>query len=151
MTPRPRLLAIMGSGETAPTMARVHRLLVERLGPAPVDAVLLDSPYGFQENADEVSARAVGYFRNFQIPINVASWRAVDDVLSRERALVRINDADYVFAGPVARPTRSGSGKAVDCAMSWATSSPTAGAWRSPVRRQRPWESRPCRCTRSTR
>ncbi len=90
----------MGSGETAPTMARVHRLLVERVGPAPVDAVLLDSPYGFQENADEVSLRAVGYFRNLQIPINVASWRAVDDVLSRERALVRINDADYAFAGP---------------------------------------------------
>jgi hypothetical protein len=100
VTPRPRLLAIMGSGETAPTMAKVHRLLVERLGAPPVDAVLLDSPYGFQENADEISQRTVGYFRNLRIPLDVASWRAADDVLLRERALARIDDADYVFAGP---------------------------------------------------
>jgi hypothetical protein len=97
---RPRLLAIMGSGETAPTMAKVHRQLVERLGPQPVDAVLLDSPYGFQENAEEISLRTVGYFRNLQIPLDVASWRTVQDVLHRERALARITDADYVFAGP---------------------------------------------------
>ncbi|MGB6165228.1 MAG: hypothetical protein WCF33_12755 [Pseudonocardiaceae bacterium] len=90
----------MGSGETAPTMAKVHRLLVERLGAPPADAVLLDSPYGFQENADEISLRTVGYFRNLQIPLDVASWRTADDVLSRERALARIDDADYVFAGP---------------------------------------------------
>ncbi|MGH3837984.1 MAG: CysS/YqeB C-terminal domain-containing protein [Pseudonocardiaceae bacterium] len=75
-------------------------MLVERLGAAPVDAVLLDSPYGFQENADEISQRTVGYFRNLQIPFDVASWRTADDVLARERALARIDDADYVFAGP---------------------------------------------------
>lgn len=90
----------MGSGETAPTMARVHRLLVERLGAAPVDAVLLDSPYGFQENADEISLRTIGYFRNLQIPLAVASWPTADDVLRRERALVRVKDANYVFSGP---------------------------------------------------
>jgi hypothetical protein len=81
-------------------MARVHRLLVERLGAAPVDAVLLDSPYGFQENADEISLRTIGYFRNLQIPLAVASWPIADDVLRRERALVRVKDANYVFAGP---------------------------------------------------
>ncbi|MGH3854170.1 MAG: CysS/YqeB C-terminal domain-containing protein [Pseudonocardiaceae bacterium] len=100
MTPLPRLLAIMGSGETAPTMAKVHRLLIERLGVTSADAVLLDSPYGFQENAREISQRAVGYFRNFQVALDVASWPTADDVLARERALARINAADYVFAGP---------------------------------------------------
>ncbi len=60
---RPRLLTIMGSGETAPPMAKVHRLLVERLGPPPVDVVLLDTPYGFQENTDQISQRAVGLLR----------------------------------------------------------------------------------------
>ena len=54
-----RLLAIMGSGETAPTMAKVHRSLIERVG---TPAVLLDTPYGFQENADDISARAQEYF-----------------------------------------------------------------------------------------
>jgi hypothetical protein len=81
-------------------MARVHRLLVERLGVPPVDAVLLDSAYGFQENADEISLRTVGYFRNLQISIDVASWRTADDVLARERTLARVAAADYVFAGP---------------------------------------------------
>src|SRR5438105_13448308 len=90
----------MGSGETAPTMAKVHRLLVDRLGAPPVDAVVLDSPYGFQENADEISQRTVGYFRNLRIPLEVASWRTADDVLARERALARIDGADYVFSGP---------------------------------------------------
>lgn len=100
MTPRPRLLAIMGSGETAPTMAKVHRLLIERLGAPPVDAVLLDSPYGFQENAREISQRAISYFRNFQVHLDVASWPTAADVLSRERALARMGAADYIFAGP---------------------------------------------------
>lgn len=100
MTTRPRLLAIMGSGETAPTMAKVHCLLVDRLGEPPADAVVLDSPYGFQENAEEISQRTVSYFRNLRIPIDVASWRTSDDVLARERALARISDADYVFSGP---------------------------------------------------
>jgi hypothetical protein len=81
-------------------MAKVHRLLVERLGAPPVDAVLLDSPYGFQENAEEISQRTVGYFQNLRIPLTVASWRTAEDVLSRERALARIDDADYVFSGP---------------------------------------------------
>jgi hypothetical protein len=90
----------MGSGETAPTMARVHRELIERLGASSVDAVLLDSPYGFQENADEISQRTVGYFRNLQLALAVASWRTPHDVLARERALARIDAADYVFAGP---------------------------------------------------
>lgn len=100
MIARPRLLAIMGSGETAPTMAKVHRALVERLGAPPVDAVLLDSPYGFQENADEISQRTVSYFRNLRITLDVASWRTANDVLPRERALARIDAADYVFSGP---------------------------------------------------
>lgn len=63
----PRLLTIMGSGETAPTMVKVHRTVKERLASA-VDAselsgVLLDTPYGFQMNADDLSARTVAYFR----------------------------------------------------------------------------------------
>ena len=53
----------MGSGETSPTMVKAHRQLFSRLGPDPVPAVLLDTPFGFQENADDISGRAVEYFR----------------------------------------------------------------------------------------
>ncbi len=44
-------------------MVKVHRQLLERLGPPPVPAVLLDTPFGFQENAREIAGRAVTYFR----------------------------------------------------------------------------------------
>ena len=60
----PRLLCIMGSGETTPTMVSVHADLLSRLGPRPVPAVLLDTPFGFQENAADISERTVAYFRD---------------------------------------------------------------------------------------
>ncbi len=98
----PRLLAIMGSGETAPTMAKVHRLLLGRSGPPPVPAVMLDTPYGFQENADEITARALEYFReNVGMPMTLAPFgTAHGDPVERATALARLRDAHYVFAGP---------------------------------------------------
>ena len=92
----------MGSGETAPTMARVHRAVLERLGPPPVPAVLIDTPYGFQENADDISGRTMDYFREtVGSPIGVASLRsATADGLARATAVARIREARYVFAGP---------------------------------------------------
>jgi hypothetical protein len=98
----PRLLAIMGSGETAPTMARVHRLLLSRSGPPPVPAVMLDTPYGFQENADEITARALEYFHeNVGMPMTLAPYRSADeDPLLRATAIARLREAHYVFAGP---------------------------------------------------
>ena len=68
----------------------------------PDDAVLLDTPYGFQENAEDISNRAQEYFRaSVGHPISVAHWRGVDDdAVVRERALAAIADASYVFAGP---------------------------------------------------
>jgi cyanophycinase-like exopeptidase len=92
----------MGSGETAPTMARVHRLLLARLGLPPAPAVLLDTPYGFQENADEITARALEYFReNVGMRMAVAPFRAADEEpLLRATALARMREARYLFAGP---------------------------------------------------
>jgi peptidase E len=96
-----RLLTIMGSGETAPTMIKVHRDLIGRLGSAP-RAVLLDTPYGFQENAPELATRAQDYFdRSVGHPIEVAGLtRFGDDTLTIEQGLARVRAADYVFAGP---------------------------------------------------
>lgn len=94
-----RILAIMGSAETTPTMTKPHRSLFERVGAAP--AVLLDTPYGFQENAADISQRAVEYFdRSVGRTVGVASLRAGDDVVGRETALSRVREAGWVFAGP---------------------------------------------------
>ena len=98
----PRILAIMGSGETAPTMAKVHRALFDRLGPAPIPAVILDTPYGFQENADELSARTVKFFaESVGRDVDVASYRTRDvDAVTAATAVARIRPARYVMAGP---------------------------------------------------
>jgi cyanophycinase-like exopeptidase len=95
-----RLLVIMGSGETAPTMVKPHRAIFERIGDAP--AVLLDTPYGFQENAEDISAKAVQYFAaSVGRPIGVVSWRDGSlSALARERALADLAEAGWVFAGP---------------------------------------------------
>jgi len=99
----PRLLAVMGSGETAPTMSKVHRALLARLGPPPVPAVLLDTPFGFQGNADDLASRAVAYFReSVQADIAVAGFRSGAETgsVGYETMLNRVREARYVFAGP---------------------------------------------------
>jgi hypothetical protein len=96
----PRLLAIMGSGETSPTMVKTHRALLDRVG---LPAVLLDTPFGFQENADELCAKAVAYFRDsVGREIGVASYRAAAEAgtLAYETMLAQLRAAHYVFAGP---------------------------------------------------
>ncbi len=97
MNPDCRILAIMGSGETSPTMVTVHKALVARLGARP-DAVLLDTPYAFQENAADISARAVAYFASsVGLDVTVLASAAATDP---GRDAARVRTADWVFAGP---------------------------------------------------
>ncbi len=98
----PRILAIMGSGETAPTMNGPHRAIFDRLGPD-VDAVLLDTPFGFQENAPILAAKATEYFRDaVGREVVVAGLGRTDtgDVVAIEQGVSRVRNADWVFAGP---------------------------------------------------
>lgn len=99
----PRLLTIMGSGETSPTMVKTHRWLLDRVGPPPVPAVILDTPFGFQENADDIAERARAYFRDsVQARVAVASFRSAEegDALGRATFLAQVEEARYIFAGP---------------------------------------------------
>ena len=98
----PRMLVIMGSGETSPTMVKTHREVFGRLG-ATDGAVLLDTPFGFQENADEISAKAIEYFRtSVGRTVTVASFRRARDLdpVAQEAAMSAIRAARWVFAGP---------------------------------------------------
>ena len=102
----PRILAIMGSGETTPTMVTTHRRLTSLL-PSPVKAVVLDTPYGFQENAPELAAKAVEYFNtSINVDLVVAGLVRLHDThlpadpVAIERGLRALADADYIFAGP---------------------------------------------------
>lgn len=96
-------LCIMGSGETAPTMVKVHRQLLNGRKVSLGDAVMLDTPFGFQENADELSSKALQYFdTSLNAPFQIATLRSYDEAtpLERERFLNSVRSANYVFAGP---------------------------------------------------
>jgi hypothetical protein len=98
------ILAVMGSGETSPTMVTTHRALVARLNLARPRAILLETPYRFQVNADALSARTRNeYFaKSVGLDVTVLSGlrptSAHDDPTPADAAAVR--DADWVFSGP---------------------------------------------------
>ena len=99
----PRILAIMGSGETAPTMAKVHRALFERFGAGagaggdPRHAVRLPGERRRAERPDRRVLRA----RASAATVAVASYRSRDvDAVTPATAVARIREARYVMAGP---------------------------------------------------
>jgi len=63
----------------------------------------MDTPAGFQLNADEIASRAVRYFRQYfdlgidQIAYKSAETATTDEI---ERALGQLRRANYIFAGP---------------------------------------------------
>jgi len=91
-------------------MVKVHRRLLERLGPPPVPAVLLDTPFGFQENAREIAGRAVTYFRESLHAAIAVTGLAPGAVggngageqaeFANERLVTAVRNSRYVFAGP---------------------------------------------------
>ena len=91
-------LVLMGSGETSPTMVELHKSLVARSG----GITVLDTPYGFQANADELTDKAVQYFaRSVGTTATVASLRRADlPAAEVARALATVRASRYVFAGP---------------------------------------------------
>ena len=96
----PARLVIIGSGETSPTMVKVHRELLASAGSG--GSAMLDTPFGFQANADDLTDKISEYFRDsVGVDISVASWRRRDEpVASRERALALLGRASWAFAGP---------------------------------------------------
>jgi hypothetical protein len=97
------ILALMGSGETSPTMVTLHRALAAHLE-GDRDAVILETPYGFQVNRDDISARAREYFRKsvglttMVAPDADATAGDLPGGADRIRDLVR--RAGWVFSGP---------------------------------------------------
>jgi hypothetical protein len=111
--PECRMLAIIGSGETSPTMVTVHRTLVSRLGLTNPQAIVLATPYAFQENAADVSARAERYFADsVGLRVHIAAGTSPyadpamapplpgEDEEDEGRQAADIAAADWVFAGP---------------------------------------------------
>ena len=95
------VLALLGSGETAPGMTKIHRdLLAHYRNP---HALNLNTAYGFQENVTQMSEKLTDYFRvSLGTALETVDFTSFDDATALQRADVkrRVRGADYVFAGP---------------------------------------------------
>ena len=102
-----QVLAIMGSGETSPTMVTVHKALIAGTGGQPAGALLLQTPYAFQENCADISARARQYFaRSVGLTVSVfpddepaGQGHGPGAGLAAAR-LTPLRTAGWVFSGP---------------------------------------------------
>ena len=95
------VLALLGSGETAPGMTKVHRALLARH--ENVDALTLDTPYAFQENVPQMTEKLVDYFqRSLHVAVRPVHFGRYDQATELERTVVkqRVRTATFVFAGP---------------------------------------------------
>lgn len=95
------VLVLLGSGETAPGMTRVHREVLS--GIADLRAVNLDTPYGFQLNVPQMSRKLEEYFAtSLQVELETLHLPSYARTGEVERALFkrRVREATYVFAGP---------------------------------------------------
>lgn len=98
----PRNLVLMGSGETSPTMTTEHQRILASVPARAGACALLETPYGFQENADELTARITQYFAgSVGRDIVALPMRSAADAASIIAATVAgLRAAEWVFAGP---------------------------------------------------
>ena len=58
-----RQIVVMGSGETSPTMVTPHQQILAALGKFDrLNFTILDTPFGFQENADDLTEKLIEFF-----------------------------------------------------------------------------------------
>jgi len=96
------MIVLMGSGELTATMVEVHKNMLARFPDSPT-AVFLDTPAGFQLNVDEISRKAVEYFRvHVQKQLDVASYKSSENTsaFEAETAFHMLRNADFVLVGP---------------------------------------------------
>jgi cyanophycinase-like exopeptidase len=84
----------------APGLVATHRAGLEAAGTDRV--VVIDTPYGFQENADQLTERIATFFEtSLRATVEVASLRSSGaDRITTERFLAKVRGAKYVFSGP---------------------------------------------------
>ncbi len=102
MEHQPGTITLIGSGELGEAMAKTHRAILAQIEP-PIHAVFLDTPAGFEVNADEISARAVAYFgQHFDVALEIASFKSKSRATAQQvaDALHLLRRANFIFAGP---------------------------------------------------
>ena len=95
-------IAILGSGETSPNLVSVHRNLINKID-GEVIASLIDTPFGFQENADQLVDKLIEFYDvSLNLEINLASFRNKKYFKSVEyfEFIKKIQSSNFIFSGP---------------------------------------------------
>ncbi len=92
-------VTFIGSGELAPAMGKVYRRIFKEIA-GPVRGVFLDTPAGFELNADAITERVLAYFRQrLNVELEVPSLRRVMPE-AVEGARAALERANFMFTGP---------------------------------------------------
>ena len=95
-------IVLMGSGELTATMVEVYKALLKDLDGSP-RAVFIDTPAGFQLNVDQLSQRALEYFKSrVQHSMSVVSFKSNDTTTpyAAEQAFHTLREANFILIGP---------------------------------------------------
>jgi hypothetical protein len=95
-------ITLIGSGEMSPGMSKTHREVISAVSP-PLKPVFLDTPAGFQLNVDQISEKAIQYFKkHFNLNLTVASFKSAKSTNKEKihQVLLQLKTANYIFAGP---------------------------------------------------
>ena len=92
---------LLGSGETSPGMTKIHRKLLSEIGK--VRAVNIDTPYGFQQNVNEMTQKLVDYFNiSLQVKLEPLDFKNYEELSPVQREVFRqkLRNSNYIFSGP---------------------------------------------------
>ncbi len=95
-------VALIGSGELSGTMVETHKKLLAGIK-AEEKVLFLDTPAGFQENADLISHRAVDFFKRQVLQMmEVATFKDADSLSDSEveHTYQLLGKAGFVLLGP---------------------------------------------------
>ena len=93
----------MGSGETSPTMVTPHQQILASLGKLDrLKLTILDTPFGFQENADDLTDKLIDFFTQSvgATPKAIALRNKSVSGAALGEAVNSIRESDWLFAGP---------------------------------------------------
>ena len=99
------LIALFGSGETSSQGRKIHDYLMERL-PVPVQVAILETPAGFQPNAEGVNLKIQQFLekslQNFRPQVTLIAARRKGSAHDPDdpATVGGLEHADYIFAGP---------------------------------------------------
>src|SRR5210317_1665245 len=102
MSPKKGKIVLMGSGELTATMVEVHKGLLDQLPGSP-QAAFLDTPAGFQLNVDQISSKAVEYFRvHVRQTMSLSSFKSQETTtdFDARQAFHILRNSNYILIGP---------------------------------------------------